>query len=184
MREAPQPPLAAACPARRPLTPARRAHRDAGRRLAVAQQQGEDVVLAVVARLGDERQVGRVGAAVGVARVLLLWGSSGRRAVVNGLVGAVVLVVVWCACVCGCGAKRVRVKLGRERRGSRHVRGGYAGGRAGEQGHTACGSRPMHRLGWPPPLARKPRRAVDMRVAPLGTGTSPGSTIPPHGSSG
>lgn len=46
-------------------------HRDARGRLPVAQQQGEDVVLAVVAGLGDEGEVGGVGAAVGVARVLL-----------------------------------------------------------------------------------------------------------------
>lgn len=45
---------------------------DARRRLAVAQQQAEDVVLSIVTRLGDEAQVRRVGAAVGVARRLLI----------------------------------------------------------------------------------------------------------------
>lgn len=46
-------------------------HRDAGGWVPVPGQQREDVVLAVVAAARDERQVGRVGAAVGEARRLL-----------------------------------------------------------------------------------------------------------------
>lgn len=51
---------------------AQAAHRHAGGRLAVAQQQGEDVVLAVVSGLGDQRQVGRVRSAIGIASSLLV----------------------------------------------------------------------------------------------------------------
>ena len=55
----------------------------AGRGLAVAEEKGEDVVLAVVARLGDEAQVGRVRAVVGVPgtlrRFLCVWGLEVER---------------------------------------------------------------------------------------------------------
>ena len=52
------------------VAPGTSPHRDAGGRVAVAGQQREDVVGAVVAAAADERQVGRVGATVGVARGL------------------------------------------------------------------------------------------------------------------
>ena len=44
----------------------------AGRRVAVAQQQGHDVVVPIVPGLGDEAQVWGVGSAVGIAGTLLI----------------------------------------------------------------------------------------------------------------
>lgn len=48
------------------------AHRDTSRWLSVASQQGEDIVLAVVASLGDEAQVRWVGSTVGIPSCLLI----------------------------------------------------------------------------------------------------------------
>jgi hypothetical protein len=55
-------------------------HRDACGGLPVAQQQREDIVLAVVAGLGDEGEVRRVRAAIGVAGVLLQAGGQAGQA--------------------------------------------------------------------------------------------------------
>ena len=50
----------------------RRAHVHAGRGVPVAQEEGEDVVVPVVARLGDQAQIWRVCTPVGIARALLV----------------------------------------------------------------------------------------------------------------
>jgi hypothetical protein len=47
-------------------------HRDARGRVTVAREQREDVVLAIVSATRNEREVGRVGAAVGVTSGLLV----------------------------------------------------------------------------------------------------------------
>mmetsp|Transcript_16469 Transcript_16469/g.45930 ORF Transcript_16469/g.45930 Transcript_16469/m.45930 type:complete len:211 (+) Transcript_16469:258-890(+) len=62
------------------------ADRDAGRRVAVAEEKGEHVVLAVVAGLCDEAEVRRVGAAIGVARMGLVHVGGGQ--LVGQLAGA------------------------------------------------------------------------------------------------
>mmetsp|Transcript_38253 Transcript_38253/g.68600 ORF Transcript_38253/g.68600 Transcript_38253/m.68600 type:complete len:248 (+) Transcript_38253:154-897(+) len=65
-----------------PLTDA-----DASRGVTVAEQQGEDVVLAVVTGLCDEAEVRGIGAAVGVAGVRLI--HVGRGQLVGQLAGAI-----------------------------------------------------------------------------------------------
>ena len=82
------------------------AYVDASGRLTVSQEEGEDVVLAVVAGLGDEAQVGRVGAAVGVAGVGFV--HVGGRELVGQLAGALkhlalVVGAVWDLDLCGHG---------------------------------------------------------------------------------
>ena len=48
-------------------------HADARRRVSVAEQQGEHIVLAIMASLGDEGQVRWIGSPIGIAGGLFIW---------------------------------------------------------------------------------------------------------------
>ena len=71
------------------------AYIDTGWRVSVAQQEGENVVLSVVASLGDEAEIRGVGTAVGISGSLFIGVWPGKRVTQATRPRVVLSLIIW-----------------------------------------------------------------------------------------